>query len=299
MPLFNRWWATNTVLKITGAAVAGALVVGGGTLAAVKSVRTNDSVGVGQDVGTSVNGNSVGANAGASAGKGSVSGSASGNASAGGSSAGASESIGTTVPSLGSIPSPGSLLPTITPLPTFSPLPKPGSLLPSVSPTGLLPSVSPTGLLPSVNPTSLVPSASPTPLPSSSPPPSLGLPIAVPTVGVNGLSPYATGLYSVPVPATPSHTAHLCLGVDNNTQCQDFVVPSEGGMTLSLAFSANTSILAPTFTVNACGTGTGYTLTLAGTTPGTSISATVTGLPPFENGTQSTSKSVLASLCVS
>jgi hypothetical protein len=65
-------------------------------------------------------------------------------------------------------------------------------------------------------------------------------------------------------------------------------------MNMSMSFTANTSLLAPTFTPNSC-TG-GYSITLSGVTPGAMVQATVAGLSVSPD-IDSQGKSVRASLC--
>jgi hypothetical protein len=122
----------------------------------------------------------------------------------------------------------------------------------------------------------------------------LGIPVPVVGLGIIGLSPYASATFPLVVPATPGLTKHFCFGIDGNVTCKPIIVPSTGTMNMSMSFSGNASLLAPTFTPNACAGG--YSITLSGVTPGAKVQASIAGLSATDS-IASQGKSVTASLC--
>ena len=265
-------WATKSALQLIGYTVAGALVVAGSTLAIVHNQdHAGTSAGVSSPAGSAkagATGSASDKGAGAST---------SGQAAAAGSSAGVSAGAATSVPAatslLPTVKAPSTTLPTL-PTVKLPTLPAPTLAVPTLAvPT--LPTTSPT-----------VPD-----LPVLS---NLGIPVPVVALGILGLSPYAAASFPLVIPATPGVTKHFCFGIDGSATCRPIIVPATGTMNMSMSFTANTSLLAPTFTPNSC-TG-GYSITLSGVTPGAMVQATVAGLSVSPD-IDSHGKSVRASLC--
>lgn len=120
--------------------------------------------------------------------------------------------------------------------------------------------------------------------PDGAPPsaPNLGVPVpAAPSApsapdapGTPGTPAFDHGSYSVVVPGTPAISKRLCLSGTVN-RCKTVNVPAMSPVTLTVAYSSNTSVEPPTFTPNRCAGG--LSLTVTGLSSGAAVTADAQG----------------------
>ena len=263
--------------KIVGALVAGALLAGGGTIAAVHTP--------GHKANTTVD-----LSSGAAAGNGSAGAQAGGGAAVSGASAGVSAGASVS-------PSLDAGIPTV-PTPSLSPKPgKSPSPAPSLSVPKAISTLLPTAL-PSVSPGQVVPSPLPsvatTPLPTVTP-----SPVPLPSVSPSFSPTLDKGSATVTVPAQPGFSYVVCLGITGSvpvaTQCQPLTVPTTPTFTLTLSYSGLVPSLV-TFKPGSCPGG--LTLTATGITPGATVDAAA-GTQSVVASVQALNETVTASLCQS
>jgi hypothetical protein len=108
-------------------------------------------------------------------------------------------------------------------------------------------------------------------------PPGLGSPVPAPPSATlpTGVAVYESGTYSVVVPGTAGDDQKLCLSGTLANRCRTIKVPPTKSVTLTISYTGNASVSAPTFTVNRCERG--FQIGANGLTPGTTVNASAEG----------------------
>jgi hypothetical protein len=103
--------------------------------------------------------------------------------------------------------------------------------------------------------------------------PEIGVPIPADPVG-DGLATFEHGTYTVVVPGSLAVSKQLCLS-GAVERCKTVSVPALQPIVLTVSYTSNISTEAPTFTVGTCAGG--YSVGVAGLSPGASVTASANG----------------------
>lgn len=105
--------------------------------------------------------------------------------------------------------------------------------------------------------------------------PTIGVPSAGNPVQIPGLPTYDHATYVVVVPGIPGISKKVCASGTSGNDCKVVSVPAVESVTLTVSYSANVGVAAPTFTPAVC-TG-GLMVSVAGLAPGAQVTGVASG----------------------